>query len=173
MVMLHVVAVLESLNNNRVGMRKLEVANELLLTQVSELLSRGEQVVLKVKGNSMLPFIYGWHDSVRLKRFDSYRKLDAVLARTSTGIFVLHRIIEISDDRVVLMGDGNAESKEYCNINDISGRVVEIIRDGSVINYDSKCMKFKGRMWYMLRPLRRYLLGIYRRVSKNYIKIEK
>ncbi|MFI3239323.1 MAG: S24/S26 family peptidase [Bacteroidales bacterium] len=154
-------------------MRKLEVANELLLTEVTELLRKGEQVLLKVKGNSMLPYIVGWRDSVKLKRFDSYSKFDVVLARTSMGVYVLHRIIDISEDNVVLMGDGNIKGVELCKLADISGRVVEVIKGAKVIDYNTKSVKRKGCIWYMLRPLRRYILAIYRRVSKNYYKINK
>lgn len=154
-------------------MRKLEVTNELLLTEVTDLLRKGEQVVLKVKGNSMLPYIVGWRDSVKIKSFGSYSKFDVVLARTSMGVFVLHRIIDISADNVVLMGDGNVKGVEQCKLADISGRVIEVINGDKIIDYNTESVKRKGYIWYKLRPVRRYLLAIYRRVSKNYYKINK
>ena len=73
-------------------MKKMIVPNEILLAEADDLLSKGIEVVLMTKGNSMLPFIRGEKDSVNLKRFGAVEVGDIVLARIAPQRYVLHRI---------------------------------------------------------------------------------
>lgn len=140
-------------------MKKMIVPNEILLAEADDLLSRGIEVILMTKGNSMLPFIRGEKDSVNLKRFDAVEVGDIVLARIAPQRYVLHRIIAIEGDTVTLMGDGNLVGTESCRLSDILGTVREIIRpNGSVKKVT------KGTIWRKLLPVRRYLLWVYRKL---------
>ena len=57
------------------------------------------------------------------------------------------------------MGDGNLKSVEHGTRADIIGTVTEIIRpDGRSIQPGT------GRFWRTLKPFRRYILFIYRRL---------
>ena len=49
-------------------MSTIQVPNELLLSQVDTFLREGREVIIRAKGNSMLPFIRGDRDSVALRR---------------------------------------------------------------------------------------------------------
>jgi hypothetical protein len=141
-------------------MKKMVVPNEILLEQAHDLLSRGIEVVLMTKGNSMLPFIRGEKDSVNLKKFDAVEVGDIVLARIAPKRYVLHRIINIDGDKVTLMGDGNLVGTESCSLSDILGTVQEIIRpNGSVKKVT------KGTFWRKLLPVRKYILWVYRRIA--------
>ncbi|MDR2919681.1 MAG: S24/S26 family peptidase, partial [Tannerella sp.] len=88
-------------------MRTVTLPDKTFMSEVAALLAGGKQVTLKVKGNSMLPFIVGGLDSVVLQKQESYRRGDVVLAEVGQSRFVLHRIIRIDGNVVVLMGDGN------------------------------------------------------------------
>ena len=79
-------------------MKKMIVPNEILLAEADDLLSKGIEVVLMTKGNSMLPFIRGEKDSVNLKRFGAVEVGDIVLARIAPQRYVLHRIFAIDGD---------------------------------------------------------------------------
>ena len=141
-------------------MKKMVVPNAILLAEADDLLSRGIEVVLMTKGNSMLPFIRGEKDSVNLKRFGAVNVGDIVLARIAPDRYVLHRIFAIDGDAVTLMGDGNLVGVESCRLGDILGTVTEIIRpDGRKKKVTS------GALWRKLLPARRYLLWIYRKIS--------
>lgn len=140
-------------------MKKMILPNDILLGEASDLLAKGVEVILMTKGNSMLPFIRGEKDSVKLRRMDKVSVCDVVLARIDGRRYVLHRVIAIDGDNVTLMGDGNLKCTESCTLSDIVGTAVGIVRPSG------KCVKVNnGKIWRMLRPFRRYILAIYRRV---------
>lgn len=136
------------------------IANDILLAEVGRLLAEGHKVELKTKGNSMLPFIVGDRDSVLLCRHEILAPGDIVLAEIKPGTYVLHRIYDIQGDRVTLMGDGNIRGTEHCMSQHILGTVELILKaDGR------KIAPGKAFAWKRLLPLRRIILGIYRRIA--------
>ncbi len=139
-------------------MTSVQLPNDVLLSGAEVFLNEGRDVVLKTKGNSMLPFIRGDKDSVRLRKPDCLEVGDIVLVRLP-GRYVMHRIITSTGDDFVMMGDGNLVGTESFNRNDVIGKVVAIIKENG-----KEVIPGKGRLWTKLRPVRRYLLAIYRRI---------
>ena len=82
---------------------------------------------------------------------------DMVLVRTG-GRYILHRIIAIDGEALTLMGDGNIRGTEQCTPEDVLGTVVAIERNGK------KKKPGDGRFWRLIKPVRRYILAIYRRL---------
>lgn len=143
-------------------MEKRILPNEILLAEAGALLAEGRDVELLVKGNSMLPFLHDEQDSVRLRKLETVEKGDIVLALIAPGRYVLHRVRAIEGERLTLMGDGNIRGTEGCTRSDVLGTAIEFIRpDGT------RRRPGKGRLWAALRPIRRYLLFIYRRLRKK------
>ena len=147
-------------------MQRVVLANDVLLPEVVRLLDEGERVKLRVKGDSMLPFIVGGRDSVVLGKTELLHKGDIALAHLADGRYVLHRILAIADERVTLMGDGNLYGTEECHRRDIAGVAVKILRNGKYIDCTSPDECSKATLWRVLKPFRRYLLGIYRQIEK-------
>lgn len=149
------------------NLETLVLPNEELLGEVSRLLAEGKNVVLKTKGNSMLPLIRGDRDSVELHREQSVGENDIVLAHLPGGQYVLHRVIAIDGQHVTLMGDGNIRGTEHCTLGDICGTALFVIRgDGSKKDCRSVRALRRAVMWRRLLPVRRYILGVYRRLIK-------
>lgn len=146
-------------------MQRLIVPNEVLLPDVERLLGEGTTVTLRVKGNSMLPFIVGGRDSVTLVKAGRLQKGDMVLARLADRRYVLHRVIRLEGDTATLMGDGNLQGTERCRTADICGKVVKILRNGRTIEPDTRTERCKAALWQRFCPLRRYLLAVYRRIN--------
>ena len=147
-------------------METLVLPNDILLGQITDMLVQGMSVVLRTKGNSMLPFIRGERDSVELFRTDSIKENDIVLAHLDNGMYVLHRVISIDGDNVTLMGDGNIRGTEHCTLDDICGTVLYILKyNGKKIDCHSSGFLKKSARWRKLLPFRRYILGIYRRLA--------
>ncbi len=142
----------------------MSVAYQSLLPEVEKLLDEGLCVTLQVKGNSMLPFIQGGRDSVTLVKTLHPRRGDIVLARTGEGQYVLHRIIRTGNGSLELMGDGNCRGTEQCSLHDVCGKVVEIVTPRRRIGTDSGRMRAAVAVWQVLRPARRWLLALYRRI---------
>jgi hypothetical protein len=150
------------------SLRKDIIPNEVILDNIKSLISEGYSVTLRVKGNSMLPFIVGGKDSVRLVKGIIFRKGDIVLAEDSPKHFVLHRIISISGDlpydTVILKGDGVLKKKEYCHVKDLVGLVEIIQRKGKERNPYSLLRRIYYWIWIYLIPLKRVFLALSRRL---------
>ena len=66
-------------------MEKRVLPNKVLLEEVAALVAQGKDVVFTPKGNSMLPFIRGDRDSVRLSACGEPEKGDIILANGSSA----------------------------------------------------------------------------------------
>ena len=148
-------------------MKRIKLPNEVVIAEARTLLDKGHDVTLRVKGCSMLPFIRGGEDfGVLRKPVASLKKWDIVLAHDRNRRLVLHRIVEITPDTITLMGDGNLGLVEHCNPEDIIARLEYVQRNEQLLDCNSKWARTKAIVWFHLRPVRRYLLAIYRRTNK-------
>ena len=142
---------------------------ELLMNEALLLIEEGKRGIVRVKGSSMLPFLRGDKDSVELEKASEIKCGDIVLAYVEECRFVLHRIIRIDGERVVLMGDGNLKGCEYCRIEDIKAKAVNIIKPAKggykKISCTDRTHMRKADLWKKLLPVRRYILAIYKRIS--------
>lgn len=145
----------------------MQIDNELLMPEIGSLINDGHTVRMTVRGRSMRPFIEDGRDKVILARADNLRVGDVVLAKTQEKSYVIHRLTEMNDadGECVLRGDGNLDL-EHCRKDDILAKVTHILRKKK-----EKCYSLDGRVWRVyswlwmrLRPVRRYLLAIYRRL---------
>lgn len=139
-------------------MDKKVVANEVLLEDAAALMNEGREVTMKPLGCSMLPFIRGGRDSVRMKKMPDVAVGDMLLVRLEGPRYVLHRLIAVDGERLTLMGDGNLAGTETCTKADVLGTVVAIERGSRVVKPGN------GLWWRRLKPFRRYILAIYRRI---------
>lgn len=141
-------------------MAKVVLPNEVLLGEVARMLDEGREVIITPKGKSMLPFIRGEVDRVKLRHPDELRVGDIVLAHFR-GRYVMHRIIDIKEDKITLMGDGNLKETEQGERSEVKGVVAEIIKPGN-----RHCKPGKAWLWRRSLFLREYLLKVYRKWMK-------
>ena len=149
-------------NGTAVQEERHELPNDAFLGLVGEKLAEGHTAVIWVKGYSMRPFIEFGRDRVKLAPFDALKVGDAVLAQIAPGHYVLHRIIQRDGERLTLQGDGNVRGVEHCLCGDVCGVVTEYIRPGRTLQASDKRLRRRIRLWRWLRPIRRYLLWLYR-----------
>ena len=136
-----------------------------IIEEACRLVREGVNVTLPVKGRSMLPFIIGGKESVILHRPGLIDVGDVVLAWVDGCRYVVHRIIRIDGDRITLMGDGNVKGTEHCLLKDVKARVTHVVSaDNKKHDLYSRWRVRAAKLWYWLRPIRRYLLAIYRRL---------
>lgn len=142
---------------------ELLLSNELFFKEVSRLLSQGQLVTLRAKGNSMYPFIAHGRDSVVLQKANDLTTGDIVLVRLPAQTYVLHRIYKIEGEWLTLMGDGNLHATERCRREEVLGKAVSILRNGQrVVECSSLAERMKAFCWRKLLPVRRYLLFVCR-----------
>lgn len=142
----------------------MELPNNVFLPEVGRLIAEGHNVTITPKGNSMRPFVESGRDKVVLSKAGQLRVGDAVLAEISSGTFVLHRIIAIDGERLTLQGDGNLRGTERCRIADVLGVVTQYLYPGHSVSAADPSLCRRVRIWRQLRPVRRYLLYIYRKL---------
>ena len=94
-------------NTNQLKTVEMQFANAKLLPEIIRLLEEGHSVTLQLRGYSMRPFLEDNRDKALLIKAKDIQVGDPVLAEVSPLHYVLHRIIQIEDDKVVLRGDGN------------------------------------------------------------------
>lgn len=137
-----------------------------IVEEAIRMVDEGHRVTLPAKGKSMLPFIVGGKESVLLVKPDKkLKKGDVVLAWVDDSRYVIHRIISIQGEQITLMGDGNLRGMEHCSAKDIKAKVTHVADAEEHYRYlYSKKRVIGARCWVWLLPVRRYLLGIYRRL---------
>lgn len=129
------------------------IANRELFAIVRDTLLEGNTVRVTVNGQSMLPFFRsGSTITLRPVREEDIRKYSVVMADAGDS-FVVHRIIEVGEKEVTLLGDGNYIGTERVSRDKIYG-VVDC----------SKVHIFFAKIWLWLRPVRRFPLAIFRRI---------
>lgn len=147
-------------------MNTISIPNELLLGETAELIANGHTVTHLVRGNSMNPFLVDRRDKVIIGPFtDNDLKQGAVvLAKDTNGRYVLHRIISRQENKIILMGDGNLVGTEETSPDMVTGLVLKMVRKEKLYDCKGKIWKWYSAIWVRLKPVRRYLLGIWRRI---------
>jgi len=145
-------------------METITIDNNQLIGEVKKLLKTFPSVVLPVKGTSMLPFIIGSKESVELVRWEKDFQIGDIVLAWTKDYYVIHRIIKIDGDDYTLMGDGNIIGTESCKRSDIEAKAEYVVDKHGNKHYlytPRRCQA--SRLWNKLKPVRRWILAIYRR----------
>lgn len=153
-------------------MEKMVVDNDTFFADVLRVLDQGRRVTIPVKGYSMLPFIRGTKDLVVLEKAGDDIKADDIvlfhMGPAEGGRYVMHRVLSVDGDAVDIMGDGVPTNHEHVRKGQILAKAVVILRNGvrPVDPYSPRELR-KVHLWQRIRPVRRYLLYIYRHLPWN------
>lgn len=148
--------------------RNLQVPNKVLIGAVKELLREGRTATFRVKGVSMRLFLENERDLVKLEpaRPESIAVGDVVLAEIAPETYVLHRVIHRDGEQLTLMGDGNLVGTESCLATEVVGVATAFYRKGRKRPdlVSGRKWRVYSYLWLRLKPFRRLILGIYRRL---------
>ena len=138
-----------------------------MMQEITALFNAGkESVTFVVRGYSMRPFLEHERDKVVLVPPRRPEVGDVVLAEIGNETYALHRVIEIEDDTFIMRGDGNPLAmKERFTEEKIVGVAKAFIRKGKLVSTDGLLWKRYSFVWNLLKPARRILLAIYRRIK--------
>ncbi len=134
---------------------------------IRECIDSGAEVRLGITGSSMNPLVIDKRDSVVLKKADGLKRLDVPLYVRPNGQYVLHRIIKIRNGMFVLAGDAQTQVETGITEKDCIAVAAGFYRNGRYIGCD--CLKYRvySRIWVLLRPVRKYLLQLYRILNRR------
>lgn len=133
---------------------KRTISNQAAFSNARDLLLEGESVEIAVRGQSMLPFFQsGSKILLRPIREEDFQVGRVVLAESTPGKFVVHRIYRLEGNRVTLLGDGNLVGTETMPREKVYG-IVDCGRLHLAL----------AALWRIMRPLRRFPLAILRRI---------
>lgn len=149
--------------------KEIFVRNDVFFAGVQEMLRQGKSVRIRVRGNSMLPFLRHNDDALlappRRKRI---RRGTVVVAQTDESGIVLHRIRQIDrDGRITLLGDGNTNIFEHTDCSRIIAVVTRYYRGKHSFSPESPLMRLVGLLWCDMHPWRRHLLTVLWKIKKS------
>jgi hypothetical protein len=143
------------------------VNNHLFMQEITRMFRQEgkKSVTFIVRGFSMRPFLEDGRDKVVLSPPREPKIGDVVLAEISEKRYALHRVIKVEDGTYTMRGDGNPLSMtEQFTQDKIIGLADGFIRKGKFVSTDSRQWRCYSAVWNILKPLRRILLAIYRRI---------
>lgn len=143
------------------------VNNHLFMQEITRMFRQEgkKSVTFIVRGFSMRPFLEDGRDKVVLVPPREPKIGDVVLAEISEKRYALHRVIKVENGIYTMRGDGNPLSMtEQFTQDKIIGLADGFIRKGKFVSTDSRQWRCYSAVWNILKPLRRILLTIYRRI---------
>ncbi len=145
-------------------MSRRTIASNVLFDHAVEALGEGSEVEVPTKGSSMLPFIVGERDTLVLEPLRRVVVGDIVMAKIK-GHYIIHRIMVVDErtSQVTLMGDGNIIGREFCTVGDLKARVKYIVRGKKIVDCNSRHQRRLAALWRFILPVRRYIMGVWRR----------
>jgi signal peptidase I len=147
-------------------MKAKEIANEVLLPEVGRLIREGHTVTIAVRGNSMNPFLHDRRDRIVLGAFtdtDLHAGVCA-LVKATDGRYLFHRITDREGSLLTLRGDGNVAGTEQADTAEVMGILLTAIRRERSYPVSGRVWRTYSRIWMNMLPVRRWLLGAYRRL---------
>ena len=141
----------------------------LMMEEIRMLISEGKTVTITVKGNSMNPFFVHLRDQITLGPWQDsdIRKGTVALVKDNRGNYLIHRIIHREGDSITLVGDGNIGLKENATLGNVIGIMYSITRKGHIYSSKGIIWKCYSWLWMMLMPLRRWPLGLWRKLNPS------
>ena len=147
--------------------RQKRVNNHLFMQEITRMFREEgkKSVTFIVRGFSMRPFLENGRDKVILTPPREPKIGDVVLAEIREQTYALHRVIKIADGIYTMRGDGNPLwMTEDFTQDRIIGIAAGFIRKGKEVSTSSRKWRWYSAVWNALKPFRRILLAIYRRI---------
>ena len=140
-----------------------------MMEQIRTLICEGKTVALTVKGNSMNPFMVHLRDQITLGPWkdEDIKPGTVALVKDVRGNYLIHRIIRRDANTITLLGDGNIGMTETATFENIIGIMYSITRKGRDYTSDSLPWRAYSWLWKVLTPLRRYPLGLWRKLNRE------
>lgn len=145
----------------------LNISNEMYFEEVQRFLDANKEVCIRVKGNSMLPFIKSGERVLLVSYRGSPLLIGSNILAKYDGKYIFHRFVGIRNGKIMLAGDGNLVLKEFVTESDILAIATLYYPNTSesAQRINARWPRLRGMIWYYLRMVRRIISGLKRRLS--------
>ena len=114
------------------------INNDVLFGEIEQILREGGSATIRIKGDSMRPFLRNGRDTVTLSTLpDSGLRRGMVLLFRCGDHWLLHRLRHIDGGTLTIKGDGNCRITERVEQVAVTGYASAIGRNGHTIAYGS------------------------------------
>ena len=128
-------------------------------------LRNGGIAQLNVTGYSMMPLLYHRRDRVQLAPATGDEKVgDVIFYRRDNGRYILHRIIQVTQDGYICCGDNQAE-KEKVARQQLIAVMTAFTRNGKVYDISGWGYRLYTALWVKLFWLRPAYISLRRRLG--------
>lgn len=146
--------------------KEIRLVSNNYFAQAAERLASGTAVRLSVMGNSMLPFILGGKDQITLVPYSGQDlPLGIAALYRWEDKYMIHRLVKKDASHYHFLGDGNICRLEIIRRDQVLG-ILQTIHHANGKDTDATSAHWlrMGMIWYHIRPIRRYLLFIFRKL---------
>lgn len=145
-------------------MKSLQISNQEFFALAEKMLLQGKPVDIRVKGNSMRPFL-SEGEIVTIVPLPTTRKLSKgiiILTKTNLKKVMMHRICRIEGETITMQGDGNLRQKEVIHRSQILGIAETFKKKDQNIPLYSPIRRLSADIWrfYPLRWFGLFLIRI-------------
>lgn len=135
------------------------------LDTLRELVENGQQVSLKISGNSMMPFLIHGRDTILFGPVEKeLKKGDMVFYQRTDGQYVMHRICRVAPEGYYIIGDAQCDIEGPVDRSRIFAIVSAACRKGKWIQKGSFWWEFFAHVWIRMIPVRHPIMRIYGRI---------
>ena len=131
-----------------------------MVSTFEDILDRDGRLVYTNVGTSMMPLLRQRHDLMVIEKKGPERLhwLDVPLFKRDNGQYVLHRVMWVRKNDYVICGDNQWYLERGITDKHILGVLVQVDRDGKVLDMRSPKMRIYGLLQWFCYPLRACLL---------------
>lgn len=136
---------------------------------ITQCIEKGSEVILTVSGYSMSPFVKNRRDQVVLVKTDSPDKLkvgDVPLYLRENGMYVLHRVVKVSNGVYTMLGDAQTLKEPGIKPSQIIAVAKAFIRKGKRYECSGAVYRLYSFLWMTLAPVRNLIFKAYRFLKK-------
>ena len=137
------------------------------VSALRELTEAGEEVGMKIAGNSMAPFLIHERDYIHFKKPDApLKKGDMVFYQRDNGKFIMHRVWKIKPNGFFMVGDAQTVIEGPIRREQIFAVVTMARRKGKWLQPGDFWWEFFANVWIRMVPLRHGIMRLYGKVRK-------
>lgn len=138
---------------------------QILLEEYRRLLQEDDRIdalPLVISGGSMSPFLIGGRDTVYLGRVTRpIRRGDVLLYQRTNGRYVLHRVFDVTDSGLTMVGDAQTVLEYGIREDQIIAIMTRAVRKGKDLSPGDLMWEFFEKVWIRMIPLRRPICDVY------------